>query len=159
MEVVEKRLEDIIPYNNNPRVNDGAVEAVANSIKEFGFKSPIIVDEKNVIVCGHTRYKAACKLGLMGVPCIVAKDLTPKQIKAFRLADNKTAELADWDFEKLNNELDSLDFDMGLFGFEELKDNIKENKNDSKEINLKEFEKDNFDTICPRCGMRFNINE
>ena len=95
MQVKEIKIEELVPYANNPRHNDGAVEAVANSIREFGFKVPIVIDKDNVIVAGHTRLKAAEKLGLEKVPCIVADDLTPEQINAFRLADNKTAELAE----------------------------------------------------------------
>lgn len=108
----------LIPYANNPRLNDNAVDAVAASIKEFGFKVPIVVDGENVIINGHTRLKAAHKLGLKQVPVIVADDLTPEQVKAFRLADNKTSELAEWDMDKLDIELDGIDeIDMGEFGF------------------------------------------
>ena len=110
-------VNDLKPYENNPRFNDDAVEYVKNSIKEFGFKNPIIIDKSNVIVAGHTRLKAAIELGIQLVPCIVADDLNEEQIKAFRLADNKISELATWDFEKLNLELDSLDIDMQSFGF------------------------------------------
>ena len=119
MQIEQVRLEDIKPYENNPRLNDGAVEAVANSIREFGFKNPIIVDAEGVIVAGHTRYKAAQALGLQQVPIIRADDLTPEQVRAFRLADNKTAELAEWDLPLLDIELDKLGaFDMSEFGFE-----------------------------------------
>lgn len=121
MEIINKKLTELKPYENNPRNNDEAVGAVANSIKEFGFKNPIIIDKDNVIVCGHTRYKAAKKLGFKDAPCIMADDLTEEQIKAFRLADNKTAELASWDFDLLDTELDSiLDIDMADFGFEDI---------------------------------------
>ena len=119
------QISKLKEYENNPRHNENAVEAVAESIKQFGFKVPIIIDKDNIIVAGHTRKKAAMKLGLKTVPCIVADDLTPEQIKAFRLADNKTAELAEWDFEKLDAELTELadiDFDMEQFGFESLLD-------------------------------------
>lgn len=120
MQIVEKKLKDIIPYEKNPRKNDNAVDAVANSIREFGFKSPVVIDKDSVIVCGHTRYKAAQKLGLETVPCVVADDLTDEQIKAYRLADNKVAELAEWDFNILGDELESIfDFDMSDFGFDE----------------------------------------
>ena len=120
MEIVLKRLSDISPYENNPRKNDEAVKYVAESIKEFGFKVPIVIDRNNVIVAGHTRYKAAKKLNIKEVPCIVADDLTDEQVKAFRLADNKVAEKAEWDFELLSDELDGLfDFDMTVFGFDE----------------------------------------
>lgn len=98
MNIIEKNLTDIKPYEKNPRKNDNAVEYVANSIKEFGFKVPIVIDNNGVIVAGHTRYKASKKLGLEKVPCIIADDLTPEQIKAYRLADNKVAEKAEWDF-------------------------------------------------------------
>ena len=122
MKIVNKKIEEIIPYETNPRVNDHAVEFVANSIKEFGFKVPIIITSDNIIVAGHTRIKAAQLLGMKEVPVIIADDLTDDQIKAFRLADNKTAEIAEWDFGKLYQELDelskvNLDFDMTDFGF------------------------------------------
>ena len=121
MDIVIKKLGDIKPYEKNPRKNDEAVKYVAESIKSFGFKVPIVVDKDGVIVAGHTRYKAAKKLNLKEVPCIVADDLTDEQIKAFRLADNKVAEKAEWDFDLLSDELDSLfDFDMSAFGFEDL---------------------------------------
>lgn len=119
MKIVEKKLSELIPYENNPRLNDEAVPLVEASIREFGFKVPIICDKKNVIVAGHTRYKAALNLGMETVPCIVADDLTPKQIKAFRLADNKVSEIARWDFEKLDLELEEIDMDMSAFGFTE----------------------------------------
>ena len=118
MKIIEKRLGEIRPYENNPRKNDGAVDAVANSIREFGFKVPIVIDRSGVIVAGHTRAKAAELLGMAKVPCIVADDLTDEQIKAFRIADNKTAELADWDFSALEAELTQLGgVDMSDFGF------------------------------------------
>lgn len=119
MNIVEKRIEELQPYENNPRKNEAAVEYVANSIKEFGFKVPIIVDKDGVIVAGHTRYLAAMELGMETVPTIVADDLTPKQIKAFRIADNKTAEKASWDDVLLKEELSEIldDFDMTEFGF------------------------------------------
>lgn len=120
MDIVLKKLSDIKPYENNPRKNDEAVKYVAESIKQFGFKVPIVIDRNNIIVAGHTRYKAAKKLSMTEVPCIVADDLTDEQIKAFRLADNKVAEKAEWDFELLDSELEDLfDFDMTVFGFEE----------------------------------------
>ena len=114
---------DIKPYpENNPPINDAAVDAVAASIQEFGFRQPIVVDADGVIICGHTRYKAALKLGLEKVPVHVAKDLTPEQIKAYRIADNKTAELADWDYgpaaDRTWPNCKSCDFDLGLLGFD-----------------------------------------
>ena len=117
--IVMRSLEDLIPYVNNPRQNDDAVDAVAASIKEFGFKIPLVIDNENVVVCGHTRLKAAKKLHLSELPCIVADDLTPAQIKAFRLVDNKTAEISQWDMELLSLELEDIDMDMALFGFDD----------------------------------------
>ena len=102
MEIIYKKVGDLIPYEKNPRKNTKAVKYVANSIEEFGFKQPIIIDRDNVVVCGHTRLMATKQLGIEEVPCIVADDLTDEQIKAFRLADNKVAEKADWDFDLLN---------------------------------------------------------
>lgn len=121
MDVVNLKIKDLQPYEKNPRKNDGAVDYVANSIKEFGFKVPIVVDKDNVIVAGHTRYKAAKKLGMKEVPAIVASDLTNEQIKAFRLADNKVAEQAEWDYSLLADELDEiLDINMQDFGFPDM---------------------------------------
>lgn len=138
MTIKEIRTADLKPYENNPRNNDGAVKAVAASIKNFGFKVPIVIDKNNVIVAGHTRLKAAERLGLDKVPCIVADDLTDEQIKAFRVADNKTAELADWDFAKLETELSELadlDFDMEQFGFEDLEQaDEREEKSEQKDV-------------------------
>ena len=119
MQIIEKSITEITPYEKNPRKNDEAVEYVANSIKEFGFKVPIVIDKNGVIVAGHTRYKAAQELGLEKLPCIIADDLTEEQVKAFRLADNKVGELAEWDFDLLGDELDDIfDIDMSEFGFE-----------------------------------------
>ncbi|WP_243343575.1 ParB N-terminal domain-containing protein [Anaerococcus sp. AGMB09787] len=105
IDVIYKNVDDLIPYVNNPRDNANAVDAVASSIKNFGFKVPIVVDKGNEIVTGHTRLLAAKKLGMEKVPVIVADDLTQNEVKAFRLADNKVGELAQWDFEALENEL------------------------------------------------------
>lgn len=138
--VVLLDINQLKPYENNPRINDNAVDAVAASIKEFGFKVPIIVDKDNVIVAGHTRLKAAQKLGLEEVPVIVADDLTEEQIKAFRLADNKVSELADWDFQKLEEELAGLEMDMTQFNFD-MKELSKEfDKN--KEVTEDDFDVD-----------------
>ena len=116
--IIMMNTEKLKPYENNPRFNEKAVEAVAKSIENFGFKVPIVVDAYNVIVAGHTRLKAAQKLGLAQVPVIVADDLTEEQIKAFRLADNKVSELAEWDFAKLEEELAGIDMDMSQFNFD-----------------------------------------
>jgi DNA modification methylase len=115
-------LASIRPYEHNPRLNDDAVDAVARSLQEFGFRQPIVVDAEGVIVCGHTRYKAALKLGLEKVPVHVAKDLTPAQIKAYRIADNQTASLAEWNYDLLPIELadlQGLEFNLDLLGFDQ----------------------------------------
>lgn len=130
MNIVMKQVTELKEYENNPRNNEAAIDAVANSIKEFGFKVPIVITKENVIIAGHTRLKASLKLGLVTVPCIVADDLTEGQIKAFRLADNKTAELASWDFTKLESELESIEMDMSVFGFEELESKVPDNATD-----------------------------
>lgn len=117
MNIVEKRLDEIRPYENNPRRNDEAVQYVAESIRQFGWKQPIVIDRDGVIIAGHTRYKAAHRLGLKTVPCLIAEDLTPEQVKAYRLADNKVSEISDWDFDALASELDSLEIDMSVFSF------------------------------------------
>ena len=130
MNIVMKKTSELIEYENNPRNNEAAIDAVAKSIEEFGFKVPIVITKENVIIAGHTRLKASLKLGLATVPCIVADDLTEGQIKAFRLADNKTAELASWDFTKLESELDSIEMDMSVFGFEDLESKVPDNATD-----------------------------
>jgi len=115
-----RSIEAIRPYDQNPRLNDQAVEAVAKSLREFGFRQPIVVDPDGVIIVGHTRWKAAQKLGLKQVPVHVATDLTPAQVKAYRLADNQTATLAEWNYDLLPLELKDLagmDFDLSLLGF------------------------------------------
>ena len=119
MQIIEKSITEITPYEKNPRKNDEAVEYVANSIKEFGFKVPIVIDKNGVIVAGHTRYKAAQELGVEKLPCVIADDLTEEQIKAFRIADNKTSEKASWDNDLLKEELGEIldEFDMTNFGF------------------------------------------
>ena len=120
IQVIEVSVDDIHPYENNPRKNDDAVKYVANSIREFGFKVPIIIDKENVIVAGHTRYKAAKELGMETVPAIVADDLTEEQVKAFRLADNKTGEIAVWDFGLRDLELGDIEgIDMAELGFDD----------------------------------------
>lgn len=121
MQIIEKKIADLKPYGRNPRKNEQAVEAVAASIREFGFKVPLVITEKGEVVAGHTRLKAAHEIGLDSVPCVVADDLTPSQIKAFRLADNKVSELAGWDFDMLALELEDItDIAMEQFGFGEL---------------------------------------
>lgn len=140
MDIIMKGMDEIHPYEKNPRKNDGAVQYVAESIKQFGFKVPIIIDSSGVIIAGHTRYKAAKKLKMDSVPCIVADDLSDEQIKAFRLADNKVAEKAEWDFDLLASEMEDLfDFDMAVFGFE----------NDNEEEEPQEVKEDNYEADLP----------
>lgn len=118
-QIVYKKIDEIHPYANNPRFNDDAVKYVANSIKEFGFQNPMIIKSDGEIICGHTRYKAALELGLKEVPCIVADDLTDEQIKAFRIIDNKTNDMASWNDDLLGLEMKDLlgEFDMTDYGF------------------------------------------
>lgn len=148
--IEEIKIGDLIPYENNPRINDGAVPALVESIKQLGFNVPLVIDKNNVVICGHTRLKAAQEIGMKSVPCLRADDLTEEQIKAFRLADNKTAELAAWDFEKLYGELESLkvsvpDFDFDLLKFNTMRfDEMQES--DEPEIDY------SAGIICPRCG-------
>ena len=163
MEIIAKKLDELKPYENNPRHNDSAVQYVKNSIEEFGFKVPLVLDKDNVIVCGHTRYKAAMQMGLKEVPCIMADDLTEDQINAFRLADNKTQELAEWDWNKIGIELDSITgIDMSLMGFEDFLDQSDPGELPEKklrggaEIDLDSFGDDEFTYVCPCCGFRFN---
>ena len=150
MEIKMVKIDDLKPYVNNPRFNDDAVEYVAKSIKEFGFKVPMVIDKNNEIIAGHTRYKASLELGLKEVPCIVADDLNEEQIKAFRLADNKVSEQASWNYDLLDLELDDiLDFNMEDFGFIEHTidwDNI-------DEISAENYEKPESERLrCPLCG-------
>ena len=118
LEIKYMSVNDIKPYKNNPRINEKAIPYVMNSIKEFGFKNPIIIDKNNIIICGHTRLESAKRLKYTEVPVIYADDLSDEQIKAFRLADNKVSEIAEWDLELLDSELSEIDLDMEQFGFE-----------------------------------------
>ena len=150
MEILDLKINKIIPYEKNPRKNDVSVDKVAESIKQFGFKVPLVINKDNVIVTGHTRFKAAKKLGYKEVPCIMADDLTDEQIKAYRLADNKVSESSEWDYNLLSEELeDIIDIDMTDFGFE-LADET-QNLCDSfiddlleKELGQRKIEQDSF---------------
>lgn len=157
MEIVLKKIDELKPYENNPRFNDEAVEYVANSIKEFGFKVPIIIDKNNTIVAGHTRYKASLELNLKEVPCIVADDLSEEQVKAFRLADNKVSEKSQWNYELLDEELNNiLDIDMSQFDFHEIDDFNIDNffeENDKVKEEKKEMIK------CPCCNEIFEMKD
>ena len=153
MNIVKMKVSELIPYINNPRNNENAVDKVASSIKEFGFKNPIVIDKNNVIINGHTRLLASKKLGLKEVPVIVADDLSEAQVKAFRIADNKTSEYAEWDEELLKIELEQLedlnfsmkDFDLSL-EYNILDDEIKKEENKEVEIEFTEelLEKHNY---------------
>lgn len=155
LEIKYVDIDDIKPYENNPRFNDNAVEYVKNSIKEFGFKVPMILDKNNRIVTGHTRYKASLELGLKEIPVIYADDLTEEQIKAFRLADNKVSEVAEWDWELLDEELEDIDIDMTDFNFTNFDDidleNFFEKTNNEKQEEKKKK------IICPKCGEEIEI--
>lgn len=153
-QITLKSLDEVRPYANNPRKNDDAVEYVVNSIKEFGFKVPIIIDGSGEIVAGHTRYKAAKQLGMEEIPCIVADDLTDEQIKAFRLADNKVAEKAEWDFELLDSEIEGIiDFNMADFGFDI------DFEEEPEAIDLEDSDNETKKTkyCCPKCGFEFEV--
>ena len=171
MKVKTMKISELVPYENNPRLNEGAVQYVANSIKQFGFKVPIVVDTDNTIVSGHTRYLAAISLDMKEVPVIVADDLTPEQIKAFRIADNKTAEKASWDYSKLSKEIEeltNLDFDLNLsdlgfgeFELEALKGITDDDDSDDVGAEAPDGFKEYGETvptkhICPRCGYEWN---
>lgn len=154
MEIVYKKLSELIPYENNPRKNDEAVDAVAASISEFGWKVPVVIDTDNVVVAGHTRLKAAKKLGIKDIPCIVADDLSEEQIKAFRLADNKVSELAGWDFTALAMEMAKINMDMSEFGFTEAFDDSVLNDLFTE---APEKEKEPHKVRCPHCGEWFEV--
>lgn len=158
MQVIDMNIDDVKPYENNPRNNDEAVDATANSIKEFGWKQPIVVDKNNIIIVGHTRLKAAKKLGLKKVPVVVASDLSDDQVTAYRLADNKTGELAEWNTKLLDDEIQSLfDIDMSDFGFDE---DIEFEPADSVSVRIDEpAEPSNQKEVtCPHCGETFKID-
>ena len=157
MQYEELPINEIKPYEKNPRKNDRAVDGVAESIKQFGFKQPLVIDKKNVIVAGHTRYKAAKKLGLEKVPVVRADDLTAKQVKAYRILDNKLSEQSYWDFDLLGAELEDFDFDF-------------DDEDDMYEItcpNCNNTITTDFDVIadgtleCPNCGstIEFELDD
>ena len=167
MQVVYRKTDEIIPYEKNPRINDDAVEPVAASIKQFGFKKPIVVNKDNVIIVGHTRLKAAKLLGMEEVPVVYA-DLSPEQEEAYRIIDNKSGEAATWDWDKLGFEyakvIEEGEVDMTPYGFDvdvdsvlnELEAESQQVMREGEELSLDEFADDNFKYECPECGMRFN---
>ena len=153
MEIEEININEIIPYEKNPRKNDNAIDIVATSIKEYGIKQPIVIDKNNIIVVGHTRYKACKKLGIDKIPVLRAKDLSDAQIKGYRIMDNKSNEFAEWDMDLLNQEILELkdaDFDLELTGFEDIFENKDEIKSE------KEYD-ENIETTnkCPKCGYEW----
>ena len=162
MKTVQWNIDKLTPYARNPRKNDAAVDKVAASLKEFGWRQPIVVDAEGVIIAGHTRYKAARKLGMDTVPVHVADNLTPAQIKAYRIADNKVGELAEWDMELLALEIEDLkldDYQIDLTGF------------DAGELTAPDFAPGTEDdqgqldqlepkmVCCPKCGDRFDARK
>ena len=185
MNVKEIKLSQIKVYKNNAKKHDERqIEMIAESIRQFGFRQPLVLDKNNEIVVGHGRYFAAKKVGLLTVPCEYADDLTDDQIKAYRLADNRLNE-SPWDFAKINEELKSINFDMADFGFDVNLENLhtetevareathcpttatstalnddpqpREQKLSSGgEINVEDFANEVFECECPRCGFRFN---
>lgn len=155
MQIVMKNVDELIRYDNNPRDNVAAIDYVANSISEFDFKVPILIDKNNVIIAGHTRLEAAIALGWEEVPCIVGDDMTDEQVKKFRLIDNKTSEWSKWDYEKLQEELGNITFvDMEQFGFMELS---------KPEVQKEHKEKVKADVgawcCCPRCKKEFLVRD
>lgn len=156
--ITMRAVDSITPYENNPRRNEEAVKYVAESIRQFGFKVPIVIDKDGVIVAGHTRLLAAKELGLDEVPCIIADDLTDEQIKAYRLADNKVAEFASWDFDLLEEELDGiLDIDMSDFGFLDFDLTLDVNDDDFLQDTEITKEKKSKEVTCPHCGEVFTV--
>ena len=166
MRIQKLKTDEIKPYEKNPRKNDEAVDVVAKSLEEFGFQQPLVLDADNVIVVGHTRFRAAKKLGLETVPCVVADNLTADQVKAYRIKDNKSSELSKWDYDLLTEEMSDLlgsNYDLSLLGFDnseiEAFLNPEELAYDFQAEGVKEILEADFnifDQACPRCGFEFN---
>lgn len=154
MKVIEMDINEVKPYENNPRINEGGVEATANSIKEFGWQQPLVVDKDHVIIVGHTRLKAAEKLGLKKVPVVVASGLSEEQVKAYRLADNKTGELSDWNIDMLDIELGDIEeLDMSDFGFDDSVDIF----DDDQEVSEDEFDEEVPDEPKAKLGQIYQL--
>lgn len=168
MKIEYLKLEDITPYEQNPRLNDDAVEMVEKSIAEFGFNVPILLDKDHVIIAGHTRYLAAQSKKMTMVPCIILDDFDEDKIRQYRIVDNKTQELGIWDYEKLIEELDDItELDMSMFDFgslletdeedlDEEDDRLTSNLDQSFEIDLDDFGDEAFEYECPYCGFMWN---
>ena len=159
MRLVEMRLEEIVPYWNNPRRNENAVEAVAESIRQCTYVQPIIVDEDRVILAGHTRLKALRSLGWESCPVLIMEGLTEEQKKKYRYLDNKTGEAAEWDLAKLEKELEDLDLgDLDFFNLEDETFEVSAGREETGaiEYSAEEFDDEEFKYECPECGFRFN---
>lgn len=160
MKLETLKLTDIIPYENNPRKNDDAVNAVAESIKQCSYITPIIVDENYVILAGHTRYKALKAMEKEEVPCLVCDGLTEEQKKKYRFLDNKTGEKATWDLMKLEVELEGVDLEgFDFFGMAEdftAETGAERTASGSTEYDTEVFGDEEFKYECPKCGFRFN---
>lgn len=152
MEIIYKNINELKKYSNNPRNNENSIKDVAKSIKEFGFKVPIVIDKNNVIVCGHTRYEACKLLNINKIPCIIANDLTEEQVRAFRIVDNKVSEFSQWDYEKLKEELKGININVINFDINEDLDIKDEDFIKDTEITKERKEKK---YICPECGEEF----
>lgn len=160
MKLQKIKLSEIKPYEKNARKNDDAVEYVVKSIEQCEYIAPIILDENNVILAGHTRYKALKKLGYKEAECVIKEGLTEEQKKKYRLLDNKTAEFAEWDFDLLKDELAELDFgDLEIdwyipnTEFEENNEHLRE----QEDIDLEEYESNKKQVECPSCGFKFEV--
>ena len=153
MEIRKIKVSEIRPYENNPRKIQKALGTVARSIKEFGFKVPVVLDKELMVIAGHTRLEAAKSLGMEEIPAVVAEDLTEEQAKAYRLADNKTGELAEWDFDRLEAELEEIDEEWVKESFPASR--LPEGEQ-SHEIDLGDFGDKEFAYECPCCGYKFN---
>ena len=160
MEIKKIKLADIKPYENNARINDDAVDYVVKSISQCEYVAPIVLDENNVILAGHTRYKALKKLGYDEAECVIKEGLSDEQKRKYRLLDNKTTEFADWDFDILQSELDGLDFedldiDWGLPDLElnETSDYIPE----QEDVDIDKYESNRKEVECPSCGFKFEV--
>lgn len=153
-EIQRIKIEEIVPYENNPRYNENAIDKVAKSIQEFGFTNPILLDKDNVIIAGHTRYEASKKLGINEVDCIYLTDLSEEQIKAYRLVDNKTAEFATWDFDKLMEEIDEIadSIDIAEYGFSQIELDLIDDIVSKVEEAEEPEEKNEAQLMCPNCN-------
>lgn len=162
MQIIDKQVTELTPYENNPRHNEDAVKFVKASIQQFGFKVPIVISPENVIIAGHTRVLAAKELGMETVPCVIADDLTEEQMKAFRLADNKVSKASGWDWDKLDQELAEIqnlttDIDMRDFGFSVTDEGADLDNFFDESGNAEASEKKVKTVTCPHCGETFEI--